>query len=294
MSQRQKMNGYAMLAIVAWALSYPLTRMVNGQFSAASIGFFRCMVAAIILLLIGKKEKIQPMRKEHILLFALGGFVGFSGYLILFNTGMDSVLSSTASVIIATAPILTAIAAIKIYGEKINGIGWLSIGIAFFGVAVLLLWENGLSINKGAIWIGLAAILFSVYNLMNRELGLRGFSATEIVTYCMAFGAVELLPFAPSALQEAAASSLSDMLPVLGLAIFPSATAYLSWSKAMGYAQKTSDVTNFLFLTPLVTTIFGFFMMREVPNWGTVIGGVMIICALILFQKKGKVSEPAE
>ena len=54
MSQRQKMNGYAMLAIVAWALAYPLTRMVNGQFSAASIGFFRCMIAAIILLLIGK------------------------------------------------------------------------------------------------------------------------------------------------------------------------------------------------------------------------------------------------
>ena len=56
----------------------------------------------------------------------------------------------------------------------------------------------------------------------------------------------------------------------------------------MSYAERTSEVTNFMFVTPLLSTIMGFIILHEVPNAGTFIGGVIIIISIVVFNLKGK------
>ena len=56
----------------------------------------------------------------------------------------------------------------------------------------------------------------------------------------------------------------------------------------MSFAEKTSEVTNFMFVTPLLSTIMGFMILKEVPNAGTFIGGAIIIASIIVFNLKGK------
>ena len=68
----------------------------------------------------------------------------------------------------------------------------------------------------------------------------------------------------------------------------PSATAYLLWSKAFSIANKTSDVTNFQFLTPLLSTAMGFAMLGEIPSAATIIGGLLIVASITVFGLKGK------
>ena len=208
--------------------------------------------------------------------------------MITFNTGILTLTSATSSIIIAVTPILTAIVASNLYKEKIKPIGWAAIAAAFIGVLILLLWEGVFSINIGLIWTVGAAIVFCGYNIMTRKLSAMGYNALEIVTYSMICGAILLGFWAEDGLHQLAGASMSHIIALIYLGALPSATAYFTWGKAMSYAERTSEVTNFMFVTPLLSTIMGFIILHEVPNAGTFIGGAIIIISIVVFNLKGK------
>lgn len=287
-SEKKKVFGLSFLSVFLWASAFPLTKVAQQQFTSIPLGFLRCTVAAIFLIIIGKCCHIRLPQKKHIPLFFVSGGLGFTGYMITFNTGILTLTSATSSIIIAVTPILTAIVASNLYKEKIKPIGWAAIAAAFIGVLILLLWEGVFSINIGLIWTVGAAIVFCGYNIMTRKLSAMGYNALEIVTYSMICGAILLGFWAEDGLHQLAGASMSHIIALIYLGALPSATAYFTWGKAMSYAERTSEVTNFMFVTPLLSTIMGFIILHEVPNAGTFIGGAIIIVSIVVFNLKGK------
>ena len=253
-SEKKKVFGLSFLSVFLWASAFPLTKVAQQQFTSIPLGFLRCTVAAIFLIIIG----------------------------------ILTLTSATSSIIIAVTPILTAIVASHLYKEKIKPIGWAAIAAAFIGVLILLLWEGVFSINIGLIWTVGAAIVFCGYNIMTRKLSAMGYNALEIVTYSMICGAILLGFWAGDGLHQLAGASVSHIIALIYLGALPSATAYFTWGKAMSYAERTSEVTNFMFVTPLLSTIMGFIILHEVPNAGTFIGGAIIIISIVVFNLKGK------
>ena len=279
----------AFTTVFLWSSAFPLTKIATEYIDPNQLGLLRCTIASIILLIIGKICKIRlPQKLKHIPLFFLSGGLGFSIYMITFNSGMLTLSSAMGSLIIATTPVLTAIGATFLYRERIKPIGWLSIGCAFAGVAVLLLWGGNVSYSTGIWWTCLAAIVFCCYNLLNRKLLSMGYNAVECVTWSMTCGAILLLPFAAEAVVQASNATVPALAVVVYLGSMPSATAYLLWSKAFSLANKTSDVTNYQFLTPLISTFLGLIILSEVPSVSTFVGGTLIICSIIVFGIKGR------
>lgn len=287
-ANRKKVLAYGLLTIFIWASAFPLTKIAQGRFSANSLGFLRCGIAAVFLLLIGLSRHIRLPKKKDMPLFILSGALGFSIYLIAFNTGLQTLTSATSSIIVAMTPILTAIAAIRLYDEKLSPVGWVSIFAAFAGVLVLLLWDGIFSINIGLLWTLGAAVSFCGYNLLNRRLSSLGYNALEIVTYSMLCGALMLSPWSARGFYELFSADFKQIAAIVYLGAFPSAAAYFFWGEAMSYAERISEVTNFNFITPLLSTVMGFLLLKEVPNAGTFIGGAVIIASIVLFNKKGK------
>ncbi len=285
---KKKVFGLSFLTVFLWASAFPLTKVAQEQFTSYSLGFLRCSVAAILLLIIGKLCHIRLPQKKHIPLFFVSGGLGFTMYMITFNTGILTLTSATSSIIIAVTPILTAIVASRIYNEKIKPIGWAAICFAFLGVLILMLWEGVFSINVGLVWTLGASVVFCGYNLMNRKLSSMGYNALEIVTYSMVCGAILLGFWAGQGFAQLAQASTSHIAALVYLGAFPSALAYFLWGKAMSFAERTSEVTNFMFVTPLLSTVMGFIILKEVPNAGTFIGGAIIIISIIVFNLKGK------
>ena len=74
------------------------------------------------------------------------------------------------------------------------------------------------------------------------------------------------------------------MIAVIFLGVFPSALAYLLWAKALSFAATTSDVTKFMFLTPLLSFVLGYVVISELPGVETWIGGALILSGLALFH----------
>ena len=283
MKCKDSFHPYAMVTILFWSLAYVLTRLTLQYFSAFSLGFLRYFVASCALLAMAIATKMRLPKGKDLPWFLAAGATGFFFYMIAFNQGQATVTAATGSVVIATVPVITALFARFVYREKLKGFQWIAIGIEFVGVAVLTLLNSSFSVNTGLLWLLAAALALSIYNLLQRKLT-KQYTALQASTYSILFGTCLLAIFAPSAIGEVSRAPGIQYVYLLVLGIGSSAIAYVSWAKAFSKAKKTSQVSNYMFVTPFLTSILGFLMAGEVPDQATLIGGGIILLGVLLFN----------
>lgn len=276
---------YAIITIIFWALAFVFTRLGLQYFDVYSLSFLRYLVASITLLVIICFIKINRPKKEDLFSFILSGALGFFLYVILFNKGTALVSAATSSIIIATVPVFTALLATFFYKERLKIYQWLAIGIEFMGILVLTLMNGSFSINEGVLWLLIAALCLASYNILQRKLT-KTYSALQASTYSIFFATIMLCIFLPGSINKAIHAPLIQMLYVLILGVFSSAIAYIAWAKAISLAEKTTYVSNYMFVTPFLTTILGFIMINEIPDKATILGGIIILSGLFIFNKE--------
>ena len=286
MKWKDSFHPYAAITIVFWSLAYVFTRRALQVFSTFSLGFLRYLIASAALIVIAFITKMKPPHVRDLPLFALSGAIGFFLYMICFNQGQSTVTAATGSVVIATVPVITALFARFLYGEQLRPLQWTAIAVEFMGVAVLTLLNSSLSLNSGLFWLILAALELSGYNLIQRKLTKR-YTALQASTFSIFFGTLLLAFFSPTALREAAHAPAIQFVYLGVLGIGSSAIAYVSWAKAFSKAKQTSQVSNYMFITPFLTSIFGFLFAGEIPDTATLIGGGIILLGVLLFNLSG-------
>ncbi len=280
---------YALVTILFWSLAYVLTRLSLRHFSAFPLGFLRYGIAAVTLLPLVLRRGMKPPRRADVPWFLASGGMGFFLYMILFNRGQAAVTACTASVVIATVPVITALFAYVVYREKPTGWQWAAMAVELIGVMLLTLWNGSLSLNGGTLWLLLAALCLSAYNLIQRRL-LRSYGALQATAYSIFAGALMLSIFAPAAVREAATAPPIQFLYLALLGVFSSAGAYVAWTKAFSLAKQTASVSNYMFLTPFLTSLLGFVLVSEVPDRATLIGGGVILLGVFLYNFGGRIA----
>lgn len=276
---------YAIITIIFWALAFVFTKLTLQYFDVYSLSFLRYFSASLTLIVMIFFMKINKPKKEDFLIYLFSGTIGFSIYVILFTKGTGMVSSATGSIVIAMVPVFTALFSSIFYNEKLKTYQWFAIGIEFIGILVLTLMNGIFSINEGVLWLLLAALCLATYNLLQRKLT-KKYTAIEASTYSIFIGTVFLFIFAPRAIQKTIVAPIEQLVYVSILGIFSSALAYIFWAKAISLAEKTTYVSNYMFVTPFLTTILGFIMMGEVPDYSTILGGIIILTGLFLFNKE--------
>ena len=276
---------YAIITIIFWAMAFVFTRLALQYFDVYTLSFLRYLSASLTLLVIICSMKINKPKKEDFITYLLSGCIGFFIYVILFTKGTGMVTSATGSIVIAMVPVFTAFLASFFYKEKLKTYQWFAIGIEFIGILVLTLMNGTFSINEGVLWLLVAALCLATYNLLQRKLT-KKYSAIEASTYSIFIGTLFLCIFLPSAIEPTIHAPIEHIIYVLILGIFSSALAYIAWAKAISMAEKTTYVSNYMFVTPFLTTILGFVMMGEIPDKATVLGGIIILIGLFIFNKE--------
>ena len=289
-AQKKRVVAYSLLTIFLWASAYPLTKIAQTHFTPIPISFIRSFIAGFFMLAIGRMHGMQLPKKKHIPLFLASGALGYVIYTVAMNIGLMTLPSATCSLLVATSPIMTAIIASKVYDEKINLVSWIAIFIAFAGVAILLLWDSGgqFTIDAAMLWMLLSAASWAGYNIMTRKLVALGYTSAQITCFSMIAAAFWLCFWSADGFRETYTAEWIHILALLYLAIISNALGCILWGKAMAYAEKTSEVANFMFLSPLLSALMSFILLREVPGMGTFIGGAVIIGGLLLFNLKGQ------
>lgn len=270
----------SLLTIFLWASCYVAVRAASLQFSPFALTFLRFFASGLTVLLMMPFYQMQKPRRQDLPLFLGSALTAYSLYSCLMALGARTVTASVSSFVMALSPVIAPMFALLLLKEHMKRIQWISIGISGSGVLIMLFTNEGFTFAPGILWVLLGAVLFALYNIIQRIL-LRRYETFEVTAYSTLIGAVTLLPFLPAAIREGRVATPGGLL-IVGYLGAVSAIAYLFWSMALKLAASTSEVTNFMFLTPILTTVIAFVTMGELPPLVTYLGGGLMLAGLIL------------
>lgn len=278
----------AFLTVMLWSTGFVFTRIAVRDIGPFPLGLLRYGSAAVILVVIGLVKRIGLPKLKDVPLFLVLGALGFFFYQIFFNVAMTTITAATASVVTATVPVLTAFFASLLFREKLGNLGWIAVCIEFAGILVLTLWQREVSIGWGLVWMIIAALCFAGYNLIQR-FATKRYTPVQSTVYTIVASAFMFLLFLPQAIEEVRTAPVQSLLAVLFMGIFPSAIGFLLWTKALSIAKQIGDVTNFMFVTPLLSTLLEIVLIGDIPDAGTITGGLMILLGVALFNNRARV-----
>lgn len=287
MKFKDSFHPYAITTIIFWSCAYVLSRLALTYFTAYSLGFLRIIIASVVMLAVVIITKMKRPALKDVKWFLAAGASGFALYLIAFNTGQAILNSSTSSVVIATIPVVTSVLARVILKEHLRLIQWVSTAVSFMGVIILTVMSGGLKLNIGILWLIAAVILLSFFNILQRKLT-KMYSALQTSAFSIFAGALLLSVFLPSSVSQVLKAPSIQLVYIVILGIGSSAIAYCAWAAAFSKAEKTSSVSNYMFITPFLASIMGVIIGGETIQLPTIIGGLIILAGLLLFNICGR------
>lgn len=272
-----------LLQMILWGSAYPMIKLGLTGFGAPHLTLLRHLVAAaaFVPLLLALGGRLRPKRAD-LPYFFLVGLLGYTIYHLALNYGEVRVSAGAASLIIATAPAITALLAVLLTGERLAPLGWAGSAVSFLGVVLVVIGDagSGLSFNAWAWLIVLAAVAASFYTVLQKPL-FKKYKPIEVAAFATWAGTVPLLVFSPGLTGAVVAAPWDALAATVYIGIFPSAVAYTIYAFALSRAKVTT-VTAFLYLVPVFGLLSAWLLLGEVPGTVTVLGGAVAICGIVM------------
>ena len=280
----------ALITIIIWGTTFVATKTLLRDYDALQIMLMRFFLAWVLLLLLTRRIEKPVSLKEEAGIFALS-LSGVSLYYFFENTALTYTLASNVSIILAAAPIFTAVLAhIFTKDEKLNGRIWAGFVIAIAGVVLVVF--NGTYVLKlnplGDALSILAALSWGVYSVLLK--GYVGRYDSLSLTRRMAFYAVIVTaPFAtwgkglPSPLPLLKAENLFCLL-FLGL--LGSALCYVAWNRAIERIGLV-NTNNYIYLNPFITMVAAAIVLDEKITGAGFVGAVLIVGGIFVSEYSG-------
>ena len=280
----------ALITIIIWGTTFVATKTLLRDYDALQIMLMRFFLAWVLLLLLTRRLEKPVSLKEEAGIFALS-LSGVSLYYFFENTALTYTLASNVSIILAAAPIFTAVLAhIFTKDEKLNGRIWAGFVIAIAGVVLVVF--NGTYVLKlnplGDALSILAALSWGVYSVLLK--GYVGRYDSLSLTRRMAFYAVIVTaPFAtwgkglPSPLPLLKAENLFCLL-FLGL--LGSALCYVAWNRAIERIGLV-NTNNYIYLNPFITMVAAAIVLDEKITGAGFVGAVLIVGGIFVSEYSG-------
>jgi drug/metabolite transporter (DMT)-like permease len=286
-------QAYAAVAvtILSWASAFPAIGLALRELQPVPLAAARFAVAAVLVLAwLAWRRPTRPAWPD-LLRFALCGLIGIAAYNILLNTGQRSVAAGAASFIVNTAPILTALLARLVLGERFGARGWAGTLVSFAGIALIASAQpGGLAFGAGASLVLGSALCMACYVVLQKPLVAR-YGALACTAWTLLAGALWLSPWLPEAAGELPGAGMVTIATVIGLGVLPAAIGYATWTYALGHFGA-ARATNFLYLVAPVATAIAL-PLGEAPGPQTLLGGAVAIAGVVLVNTRGRAAPRA-
>jgi drug/metabolite transporter (DMT)-like permease len=287
---------YLTIAMICWGLSFVWYKQALQNFPPLSLVLARLVISfPLILVAALSMKRLKRVSKADISLFFILAFFEPLLYFLGESFGMQYVSSTTASIIIATIPLFTSIAAYFFLSEKLSANNYLGMIVSFAGVLFVVFSDrNGLGTTLKGILLMLLAVFSAIgYGFMIKKIAGK-YNSLTIVTVQNMIGAIYFLPlFLMFDLKKVLAVhwKFSMVLPVIYLAVFASTIAYVGFIQGvrkLGISRATV-FTNFI---PVFTAIFALILLKESISLVKIIGIVFVVGGLIMSQANTKKIQP--
>jgi drug/metabolite transporter (DMT)-like permease len=178
-----------------------------------------------------------------------------------------------------------AVLARRFFGERLGKLGWIGVALCIAGVGVISLAPSGgFQLSVGVLLVFIATLSISVYSVLQKPL-LQRYTAIQFTTYAIWAGTLFLFFFAPHAVLSIAHAPLVPTVAVVYMGLFPGVVAYMAWSYVLSKISA-SQAGSYLALIPVVALLIAWLWLREVPTPISLLGGVIVLCGVMLVNRR--------
>jgi len=273
-----------------WAICFPLITV--GFESAPHITFaaMRAFIAGAALLVLGAVLRRPLPRGSRVwLLLAMTGLGATTfAFLGMFHAA-EFIPPGTATVIANTQPLMAAVLAHMVLGERLGRQAKVGLAVGFAGI-VLLVYPQLISSTQSSSVIGVAYIIFAALGICVSNVLLKRLAGT--VDPFMAMGAqlilggvplafIAVLPEAPGTVQWSA----QFIMVLLTLALLGTSLVYWLWFSLLE-SVELNKANAFSFLIPVFGLAMGVGLFGEHIGWPEALGAALTVFGLELVIRR--------
>jgi S-adenosylmethionine uptake transporter len=259
-----------LIAYSAFALHDALVKILVAHFDAPQILFLRSLTVVVLCLGIGGRGVItrglfSPMRTKLLTRAVLT----FVAWLLYYSAGRYLGLAQMITIYFAS-PLIIAVMAGPLLGERVTAIRWVALGIGFVGV-LLAARPHGSSPLLPAVCVGLAAVIWAYAMILMRQVSkeLRGWDQVFVIATLFLICCGAMMPFIWKT------PSLSQLALMLSLGLLSTA-AQLLLIEGVKLAQA-SVIAPMEFSGLLWSFVFGYLIFGDIPAAGVFFGAALIL-----------------
>lgn len=289
-------EGALLFTILVWGLNFPVVKAVLEIMHPHVLNAVRFVVSVVVLgsLYIYQRRRAglslwQPLR-DHPLQIAALGILGFVFYQLCFILGLNLTTAGNAALIMASAPLWTAIIGRTFRTEQLGQASWIALSVVLIGTIVVVLGGSdeihfGSNTFVGNLTMLAAAVFWGACTAFSRPV-LAYLSPTGLSFLSLLFA----LPFLFGiAIPYYGATEWASVRPIHWLAIvfsggLSTGLAISLWNNAVKVvgASNTAVYGN---LVPLLALGFSYVLLGENVFLAQIIGGALVIGGLLIMRR---------
>ena len=277
-------------ALILWSSSFVAIKFAYETYPPITLAVTRFVVATLILgaLTLLPKNRMR-LAKKDIFTVAVCGLTGIMLYAVLQNIAMQWTSASSATLIIASYPVITLLLESLIYKAKLSALKIAGILIAIGGVVILSYVKPDARQQGellGSLLLVAAGVVWAVYNLMTKKVVNR-YPPVTLLFYTTLFGTLFMLPMALIERGQWATPTAMSFSMMLFLGVFCSVAAFLLYNRGLK-TMSASSVTSMLNLVPIFGVFFSYILLGEQVTLRKFIGGAVVIFGVMLSLRRTK------
>jgi drug/metabolite transporter (DMT)-like permease len=292
MDRSPRLLVFAALAvtIVLWASAFVVIRSLLPALGPGGVASGRLALAAVAFGVIALVAGVRRPTRAELPGLALIGATGYAAYQLLLGAGERTVPAGTAALLLSLTPVVAAVLAGPLLGERLGRRAWAGLAIALAGAAVVALSRRQGGGVDGALLVAAAASVYALWIVLQKR-ALRTMSPIQVTAWGTWFGALIALPFGhrlPDALGHVSAGGLWSLL-ALGLVV--STVPFLLWSWVLQRMDASLAAPALLTVGP-TGVLLGWALLGEQPAPLALLGGAITVTGVVLVQARGPLRLP--
>ena len=272
------------ITLLSWSSAFVGIRYAVKEFDPGALALFRNTITALVMLaaaLAFKRREFSRPTRADVLRLVAAGVIGIALYQFSLISGERSVDAGTASLIINTSPIFTALLALFLLREHLGLRGWAGVLLGFGGAALLVLQgRGGVEPRLGALFVLVASIAQAVSFIIQKPL-LGRLGPFTVTAWVALFGAFSVAAYGPALWRDLQQISPAAILAGVYLGIVPSAIGNLTWAYALS-KLPAGRASAALYLVAPITLLLSSLLLGERPALLGLVGGGIVIASVVL------------
>jgi drug/metabolite transporter (DMT)-like permease len=280
----------AMVSVVLFALSGPVTRALAGAIDPLLLGMRPAAAALVAIPLVVGLRLPGPRNRHEWVLLAISAIASFDAFPLLFSLGQMQTSATHGALIQAAMPIFTGLSAAVVERRRPSGHWWVGAALAFCGESILFAFRgaSGPAASLSGDLLVLVACALSASSYVAGARLAAAIGALPATLWSVGIGGLVLLPFAVIRIpfEDWSHFGVGDLIAVATLAYGPNLTAFVAWFWAL-HTGGVQRVAVFQFAVPPLSVLIAIFFLGEQLTPSLMLALALVLGGIAIARRRG-------